>query len=967
MRQLFLLILFIFSALLPVYSYQTIRVVAIRVEFQSDDNTLTTGNGTFRMDSTLGIDPAPHNRTYFADQIIAADNYYNAVSEGKIRIVGDVFPRGLNASYVLNHEMKYYNPNTTQAKIDSGLANLFVDAVQLANQDPGWDFADYDLVVIFHAGVGRDFDLGFDETPQDISSLFITPQYLQKNWNNTAQGIEVDNNTSLLDRGIILPETENQQDIQIALTGMCVSNIGSYLDLYDLFSADKQRAGIGQFGLMDAGLANFNGLIPAPPSAFHRKLLNWDVPLILNAPVNNQRITNRYTNSISPDPNLIEIPINEDEYYLLEYRGVEKPNPDSLIFEMSDARDSLVTYLDLLKEYFPERIHISDSSGVLLSVDNYDFGLPGKGILIWHIDESVIRNKAGHLINDNPEWRAVDVEEADGSQDIGEQYNILQSGSELGWLFDFWHANNDAPLYKNEFSSSTIPNTSSNLNHAETGIVIKNFSSYKNDYMTFDYSRDYFENGFPVCLKSSGSKTFTIRAVPTGKENEFIFTMNDSGYVYAVGAQGKGLLYDQKVLLAKVVHNNSGVFSMALADTNFIPDGKGDILLVMSDGSLYNFDLCHSDIDSLAGLNYVESGISQAISSPIVLSGNQLFVVDGLLIRSYLATDSVSQTPQNISSQYLNDLLLENSTPYSPPFDIDYIARINDTQVVTATQSDQGTDFNILANGESESTFFTESIVDQFGVGDIDGNGSVDIVYNSNDKLFAKNLNGSSVINFPVSPFLADDEFLIGTPLIVDISGNGEINIIITTNKGQIMAYDKNGKVVSGFPLSAGGVFSSSGVVLRLDNDSALELAVVSGAGSLSVWEIPGSNSSSKIIWGSTNLNNANNAVFKESYVVQQVGTNLIPKSRFFNYPNPNDGDFTNIRYYLNEGADVTIRIFDTAGYKVDQFKGPGAANTTNEIVWDVGNISSGVYVCQLEAVSKNHTERKLIKIMVVH
>ena len=83
-----------------------------------------------------------------------------------------------------------------------------------------------------------------------------------------------------------------------------------------------------------------------------------------------------------------------------------------------------------------------------------------------------------------------------------------------------------------------------------------------------------------------------------------------------------------------------------------------------------------------------------------------------------------------------------------------------------------------------------------------------------------------------------------------------------------------------------------------------------------------------------TNLNSQNNSVFHEVYTVEQVGKGLIPKSRFFNYPNPNDGSFTTIRYYLNEDSKVTIRIFDTSGYKVDQFSGPGVANTENEIVW---------------------------------
>jgi len=270
MRRLFLI--FFFTTIFSINLIgQTIRIAAIRVEFIEDSNPLTTGNGTFAIDSIttelFAVDPAPHNKTYFTDQLIAADNYFNNVSGGSVRIIGDVFPQEQDSSYKLSREMKYYNPNTSLKDTDKGIANLFIDAVQVADSDPALYYSDYDLVVIFHAGVGRDIDLGFDETPQDIPSLFVTSQFVSQNLDTVFNGILVDNGSSIVDRAIILPETENQQGFQIALTGILVSNIGSYLGLYDLFSNREQRSGIGRFGLMDAGLLNINGLIPAPPSA----------------------------------------------------------------------------------------------------------------------------------------------------------------------------------------------------------------------------------------------------------------------------------------------------------------------------------------------------------------------------------------------------------------------------------------------------------------------------------------------------------------------------------------------------------------------------------------------------------------------------------------------------------------------------------------------------------------------------
>lgn len=92
-----------------------------------------------------------------------------------------------------------------------------------------------------------------------------------------------------------------------------------------------------------------------------------------------------------------------------------------------------------------------------------------------------------------------------------------------------------------------------------------------------------------------------------------------------------------------------------------------------------------------------------------------------------------------------------------------------------------------------------------------------------------------------------------------------------------------------------------------------------------------------------------------------------MPSNRAYNYPNPNSGSYTTIRYYLNEPASVKIRIFDTAGTLVDQFSAPGDGRVDNEKKWYVSSVASGVYLCQIEAKSDGGSESKIIKIMVVH
>jgi hypothetical protein len=109
-----------------------------------------------------------------------------------------------------------------------------------------------------------------------------------------------------------LPETESQEGIEAALTGIFAANIGTQLGMYDLFSPSEQTTGIGRFGLMDAGLFNLYGLAPALPSAFSRQLIGWDKPAQLNQPQQDIPLT-RLASKGTAGVTCYRMPINSDE------------------------------------------------------------------------------------------------------------------------------------------------------------------------------------------------------------------------------------------------------------------------------------------------------------------------------------------------------------------------------------------------------------------------------------------------------------------------------------------------------------------------------------------------------------------------------------------------------------------------------------------------------------------------------
>ena len=70
--------------------------------------------------------------------------------------------------------MNYYNPYNEFELQEKRLTELFRDASEKAYAEDQIDFSNYDLIVVFHAGIGQDFSLPFlDPTPEDIPSTYI--------------------------------------------------------------------------------------------------------------------------------------------------------------------------------------------------------------------------------------------------------------------------------------------------------------------------------------------------------------------------------------------------------------------------------------------------------------------------------------------------------------------------------------------------------------------------------------------------------------------------------------------------------------------------------------------------------------------------------------------------------------------------------------------------------------------------
>ncbi|MEK7264336.1 MAG: hypothetical protein AAB071_07495, partial [Bacteroidota bacterium] len=535
---------------------ETLHVVAMMAQFQKDSVSTTTGDGQFDTTHIIKkiIDPSPHDSSYFSDHLLFAQNYFAKVSNGKLYI--DYYV--LAPIITLPRAMKKYSPSKTSTTFKE-IDTLVMDAWRILDSlNPSINFSQFDsnntVFIVFHAGVGRDVDLastyGYDPRPFDIPTLYKSFDNFKRNFGNNFIGFPVDSGAFRIKNSIILPETESRYlpssfggdvFVQLGINGMLCANIGSHLGLPDLFNTKNGRSGIGRFGLMDGeGIFAWNGFIPPEPSALEKYFLGWIEP---NTITNNQTTISLPAVSLTDvEDTVYRVPISQQEYFLVENRIRDAKEDSTTVWVRRDGQ------IVPLKFYREPRGYSSSNQdslyGTILDVDEFDWSLPGGydedsvyyngGILLWHIDENIIQEKyATNEINADIKHRGVDLEQANGAQDIGEVLNtvfgaVIGSGS----AFDFWFKDNPLRVkkkYSDTFSPKSFPNSKSNYG-ANSHISLNNFSE-RIPRMTFDIHIGDDEikplAGFPKYVgEQFGKNSVRVADIDNDGDNEIVIVTN---------------------------------------------------------------------------------------------------------------------------------------------------------------------------------------------------------------------------------------------------------------------------------------------------------------------------------------------------------------------------------------------------------------------------------------------------------
>ncbi len=249
-------------------------------------------------------------------------------------------------------------------------------------------------------------------------------------------------------------------------------------------------------------------------------------------------------------------------------------------------------------------------------------------------------------------------------------------------------------------------------------------------------------------------------------------------------------------------------------------------------------------------------------------------------------------------------------------------------------------------------------------LGNLDGMGGLEIVVGSADhRVYAWHYDGSLVPGWPQE--IGDGMSYASSPVIGDIDGDGSMEVIVSGNRdNKIYAWHSDGSSVEGWPKETGSYNITSPALGDVDNDGRMDVIAASADGRLYIWHCPGRYSPEAVAWAMRAHDEKNTSCAAYHYL---PAGELLSRTRVFNYPNPAKGKNTTFRYYVNQDAVVTIRIYNLAGELVAQLKDKGiGGRQDNEIVWNMGNVASGVYIYQLRAQAPGETSFITKKLAIV-
>ncbi len=427
--------------------------------------------------------------TYFNasdfDQLLFGNNptgsmkdYYDEISYGNFVVDGTS-----GGWYQSSYTMSQAVANTKQYVAElAALADPDFDYAQYDNDGPdnvpnsGDDDGYVDGIMVVYSGCGAEWGSGNDNLWPHMSSLGSSYEYVTNDAG--ANGTNI-----IVSTYAVNPELAGGGDCYtdiIRPMGVYAHEFGHVLGLPDLYDRDSYNGsseGVGEWCLMASGSwQGWAGDRPAHMSAWCKVEMGWINPTVVT---NNE--TNMEISQVNTEP--FALKIWEDDYYFSRYFLVEN-------------RQAV----------------------------GFDDDLHGPGLLVYHVNESRrygSGNFSGGSCNDNEDDKLLDVEEADGEDNLDHQENRGDDGD------PFPGSSNNSIFDDNSYPAAT------RTDGTETGISVTNISD-PGSVMTADITvRPQY--GYGIAYDEMGISSYGFgNSTSSDKWAGVLFTADEGGFLTEV-------------------------------------------------------------------------------------------------------------------------------------------------------------------------------------------------------------------------------------------------------------------------------------------------------------------------------------------------------------------------------------------------------------------------------------------------
>jgi M6 family metalloprotease-like protein len=402
--------------------------------------------------------------------------YYSEISYGAFEVDGDAkgwYQSSLSMTEAVANSKAFVADIAALADDDFNYAlydNDGPDNIPNSGDDDGY----VDGIIIVYSGCGAEWGPGNSNIWPHQSSL--NEEYVTNDIGANGEYVIVSTyavNPELAGGGDCLTDV-------IRPMGVYAHEFGHILGLPDLYDRNPRNGnseGVGEWCLMAAGSwLGFAGTRPAHMSSWCKLQLGWIDPVVVE-----QNISNVSLSDFSSTGSVIKV--WEDDYYWSRYFLIENRQKTG-----------------------------------------FDANLNGEGLLIYHIDENQsygLNAMSGGTVNNDDNHKLVDIEEADGLDDLDLEHNRGDEGDTF-----------PGTTNNRNFNNASYP-SSNTYDSKETNIAFENISNSDSImYLDIQYRP---RNGYAISYDKRGMSYYGFgNSTASDKWAAVEFTAEYDGYITEV-------------------------------------------------------------------------------------------------------------------------------------------------------------------------------------------------------------------------------------------------------------------------------------------------------------------------------------------------------------------------------------------------------------------------------------------------